>query len=189
MGAVRVAAIVLERRFEAPNLRVICSTHSVICSFQYAVGNAQYVRKSMIYAKCRNIYIYIYIIYIYIYATPHLLSTRLGLLNRSFGVENLGLDMCMDESLSHRYLSLAASHGAGLADGRSQIQQSYSYPSSVKKPTSQSWANVLAMATGSKISAVALGSTRIITPAQVKARGLVMAIVIVQAKFMPQSES
>ena len=85
--------------------------------------------------------------YIYIYATLPLLSTHLGLLNRVFGVENPGLAMCMDESLGHRYLSLAALHGSGLADRRNQIQQSYSHPSSVKKATSLSRAKVLAMAT------------------------------------------
>ena len=69
--------------------------------------------------RCISLYIYIYM-----YMLP---------LNRVFGVENLGLEMCMDESLGHRYLSLAASHGSGLADRRSPIQQSYLHPSSVKK--------------------------------------------------------
>ena len=72
-------------------------------------------------------------IYIYIYMLPPLLSTHLGPLNRVFGVESRGLEMCMDESLALRCLSLAASHGFGLADRRNQIQRSYSYPSSVKK--------------------------------------------------------
>ena len=39
------------------------------------------------------------------------LSARLGLLRRFFGLESLGLEACMDESLGHRYLSLAGSHG------------------------------------------------------------------------------
>ena len=37
--------------------------------------------------------------------------------------------------------------------------------------------------------AIVLSLARLIAPAKVKVRGLVMAIVIVQAKFMPQSES
>ena len=81
--------------------------------------------------SCTYIYTHIYL-HIYI-CYPPLLSTHLGLLNRVLGVEDLGLEMCMDESLGHKYLSLAASHGSGLADRRRQLQQSYSYPSSVKK--------------------------------------------------------
>ena len=71
--------------------------------------------------------------YIYIYTNPSLLSTHWGLLTKGPDVENLGLEMCMDESLGRRYLSLTAWHGSGLADKRNHIQQSYSYPSSVKK--------------------------------------------------------
>ena len=67
-----------------------------------------------LYTLYTYIYIHIYI-YIYIYAT-RLLSTSLGLLIRVFGMHGLGIETCMDESLGHRYLSLAALQGFGLAD-------------------------------------------------------------------------
>ena len=135
-------------------------------------------------------YIYLSVsIYIYICATP-LLSTHLGLLSRVFGVENLGLEMYMDESLGQVPES---SSFAWFWPGR----QTKSNPtilliaivSQKSQPVSQGQQSWPWRQSKSKMRAVVLSSARIIAPAKVKVRGLVMAIVIVQTKFMPQSES
>ena len=55
------------------------------------------------------LYMYIYI-YVYVHAAPTVVHTS-GPCEWKFAVDSLGLKVCMDESLSHSYLSLAVSHG------------------------------------------------------------------------------
>ena len=114
--------------------------------------------------------------YVYMHMLPPLLSTHLGLVIRIFGLENLGLGMCMDESLGHRYLSLAASHGFGLADSNPLI----AIVSQKNQPVSQGQQSWPWLQSESEMRAIVLSSARVIAPAKVKVRGLVMAIVIVQ---------
>ena len=65
-----------------------------------------------------------YIVYMQ-YDTPSVIHTfgPLSPLSRVFGLESLGIEMCMDESLDRRYLSLAVWHDFGLPDRRSQSEQ------------------------------------------------------------------
>ena len=95
----------------------------------------------------------------------------------------------MDESLSHRYLDLAASHGFGLASDVKSNNPSHSHPQSKNHPVSQGQQSWPWLQSESKMRAVVLSSARVIASAKV--RGLVMAMVNQSHshKFFSQSES